>query len=138
MEKKIVRYERHYEDGTSDFVEGEFLENFQTNLGIANGIVGSRSYIQFKPVEWTPKVAWIVKLGGTLTDGTNVTVEDAIKNLGNEITNRQQAFIKAHNTLLDEDDEEQEQISEFDLEDDTYEDMIDLCELYHQIRNGKR
>lgn len=132
MEKKVIKYTRHYDDGSSDFVEGEFLENFETNLGIANGIVGSRSYIQFKPVEWT------LQLGGTLTNETTVSVEEAIKSLSSEINDRNQAFIKAHNTLLDEDDEEQEQISEFDLEDETYEDMIDLCELYHQIRNGKR
>jgi len=130
MEKKVVKYVRHYDDGSSDFVDGEFLENFESNMGIANAIVGSRSYIQFKPVEWT------LQLGGTLTSNTR-PIEDAIEGLNEELNNRNQAFIKAHNTLLDEDDEEQEKITEFDLEDETYEDMIDLCELYHQIRNGK-
>lgn len=53
MEKKVIKYVRHYDDGSLDFVDGESLENFESNLGIANTIVGSRSYIQFKPVEWT-------------------------------------------------------------------------------------
>lgn len=132
MEKKIVKYVRHYDDGSSDFVEGEFLENFKTNLDIANAIVGTRSYIQFKPVEWT------LQLGGTLTND-NRPIQQAIESLDKEIKDRQQAYIRAHNMSLDdEQDEEQERINEFDLEDGTYDDMIDFCELYHQIRIDKR
>jgi hypothetical protein len=50
--KKLTRIERHYEDGTIEYIDGEALENYNSNMNVANGICLSRSYIKFKPVDW--------------------------------------------------------------------------------------
>lgn len=51
-EKKVIKVERTYEDGTQEYLEGRNLENYLENLDVASSIAGTRSYIQFKPVEW--------------------------------------------------------------------------------------
>lgn len=53
MEKKVIKYVRHYDDGSSDFIEGTFADNFTENLDIASGFAVSRTYLQFNPVIWT-------------------------------------------------------------------------------------
>ena len=67
--KKVVKIIKHYEDGTSEYLDGEALDNYNTNMDIVNGICLSRGYIKFKPVEW------VLESGGTLTKG-NTTLDD--------------------------------------------------------------
>lgn len=50
--KKIIRWERHYSDGSFEYTDDEGTRNFEENLSIADGLISSRSYIQMKHVNW--------------------------------------------------------------------------------------
>lgn len=117
VEKKIIKIERFYEDGSSDFVTTEYLQNFLTNLDIANGFAVSRSYIQYSPVNWT-KVS-------------------AFEKLKAEVDNREDTYVRAYNTIKNDIEQYDNKINRHDLGESEHEDAIDLCELYHQMRIGK-
>lgn len=51
-DKKLVRVEYTYEDGTKFFLDKENSQNYDSNMGIAAGILSTRSYIKFATVEW--------------------------------------------------------------------------------------
>jgi hypothetical protein len=68
--KKVVKIVKHFEDGTSEYIDGEALDNYQTNMDVANGICLSRSYITFKPVDWK------VTEGNTTLDDFKHSTED--------------------------------------------------------------
>jgi hypothetical protein len=68
--KKVVKIVKHFEDGTSEYIDGEALDNYHTNMDVANGICLSRSYITFKPVDWK------VTEGNTTLDDFKHSTED--------------------------------------------------------------
>lgn len=51
-EKQLIRWERHYSDGSVEYTDKESTKNFEDNLSSVGGLIASRSYIQMKPVEW--------------------------------------------------------------------------------------
>lgn len=146
MERNVIKITRHYEDGSTDYIEGISLDNYKSNIGVANGLVASRSYIQFLPVEWTfvPKPNYsplqeFIKNEqqyGELFEKKEVDFllefEDAIKQLEIETEARNEAFVKAYNDVFDE------PITIEDLKSDQYEDLQDLAEYYHQVRNREK
>lgn len=62
-EKKLVRWERHYSDGSVEYTDKESTENFESNLDTVAGFISSRNYIQMKPVEWQESdLNWFQKI----------------------------------------------------------------------------
>lgn len=51
-EKQVIRWEKHYSDGSVEYTDLESSKNFIDNLSSIDGIVVSRSYLKMKPVEW--------------------------------------------------------------------------------------
>lgn len=58
-------------------------------------------------------------------------IKEAYISLQNEVKNRQNAFKKAYKLVEDED------LTDDQVNEEYYEDLISLCEAYHQIRLGK-
>jgi hypothetical protein len=56
-EKQLIRWERHYSDGSVEYTDEESTNNFEDNLSSVGGLIASRSYIQMKPVEWHERKA---------------------------------------------------------------------------------
>jgi hypothetical protein len=52
-EKKLIRWEKHYSDGSVEFTDEESTKNFVINLDSASALVASREYMSFIPVKWT-------------------------------------------------------------------------------------
>jgi len=50
--KHLIRWEKHYSDGSVEYTDQESTKNFEDNLSSVEGLIASRSYIQMKPVEW--------------------------------------------------------------------------------------
>lgn len=52
--KEIVRWERHYSDGSVEYVEGEQANNFLDNL-LKTGAYAptGEEYLNLEPIEWT-------------------------------------------------------------------------------------
>lgn len=51
-EKQLIRWERHYSDGSAEYTDETSAKNFAENLSCADGLIVSRNYIQMKPVKW--------------------------------------------------------------------------------------
>ena len=50
--KHLIRWEKHYSDGSVEYTDEESTKNFEDNLSSVGGLIASRSHIQMKPVEW--------------------------------------------------------------------------------------
>jgi hypothetical protein len=146
MERNVIKLVRVFDDGSTEYIDGQSLENYNYNVGICNGIITSRSYIQMKPVEWTyepkakysPLQEFIVneQQYGKLFEENPAIVEfeEAIRNFEIENDARNEAFVKSYNEIFDVEKE----ITIDDLRSDDYEDLQDLCEIYHQKRNREK
>ena len=56
----------------------------------------------------------------------------AVKSMKKELDDRKACFIASHNEVYDEG------LTPEDIEDSSYNELLDLCELYHRLRAGKR
>lgn len=54
-EKTLIRWEKHYSDGSIEFTDAESASNFEDNLNAASSVLATRSYFKFKPVKWSLK-----------------------------------------------------------------------------------
>lgn len=52
QDKKLVRVEYTYEDGSKYYLDEENSENFRKNIDSASSLCNTRSYWSFLPVEW--------------------------------------------------------------------------------------
>lgn len=51
-EKQLIRWEKHYSDGSVEYTDLESTKNFVDNLSSVNGLLVTRSYMKMTPVEW--------------------------------------------------------------------------------------
>lgn len=50
--KQLIRWEKHYSDGSVEYTDEESTSNFESNLNSVGGLIASRNYIQMKKVKW--------------------------------------------------------------------------------------
>lgn len=93
--KKVIRWEKHYNDGTIEFTDEESSQNFVDNLSSMNGILATRSYISIKKVEW--KRADYHSIHEKLLEQTNSLLNinnwNEIEEVGLPQTNSQNQYI---------------------------------------------
>lgn len=53
-EKQLIRWEKHYSDGSAEYTDEESAKNFKDNLSCVDGLIVTRSYMRMKPVKWHP------------------------------------------------------------------------------------
>ena len=61
-----------------------------------------------------------------------IDIRKAVEGLKKELDDRKACFIAAHNEIFEE-----EGLTAKDIDEKDYEDLMDICELYHRLRAGK-
>lgn len=51
-DKKLVRVEYTYADGSKYYLDEQNSQNYDSNMNMAAGILATRSYLKFAPIEW--------------------------------------------------------------------------------------
>ena len=59
-------------------------------------------------------------------------IRKAVEGLKKELGDRKACFVAAHNEIFEE-----EGLTAKDIDENDYEDLMDICELYHRLRAGK-
>ena len=67
-----------------------------------------------------------------MRDNFEEDLRKAVESMKKELDDRKACFIASHNEVYDEG------LTAEDIEDNAYNDLLDLCELYHRLRAGKR
>jgi hypothetical protein len=63
-EKQLIRWERHYSDGSVEYTDEESTKNFESNLNSVGGLIASRGYMQMQSVEWHERKAENLPISG--------------------------------------------------------------------------